>query len=41
MKAWQLANAMNANFRIPLLEKTRGESSKGGTRLTDFGRKAL
>ena len=41
MKAWRLANAMNENFREPLLEKFRGGSSRGGTQLTDFGRKAL
>jgi len=41
MKAWRLANAMNENFRAPLLEKSRGGSTGGGTQLTEFGRKVL
>lgn len=41
MKAWRLANAMNANFRLPLLERTRGGNNRGGTRLTEFGQKTL
>lgn len=41
MKAWRLAEAMNRNFRAPLLEKNRGGSNRGGTQLTELGRKAL
>lgn len=41
MKAWRLAEAMNDNFRAPLLKKTRGGSKRGGTQLTELGRKAL
>jgi molybdate transport system regulatory protein len=41
MKAWRLAEAMNRNFRAPLLEKSRGGSNRGGTQLTELGRKAL
>ena len=41
MKAWRLAEAMNDNFRSPLLKKSRGGSNRGGTRLTELRRKAL
>ncbi|MGA7392743.1 MAG: LysR family transcriptional regulator [Terrimicrobiaceae bacterium] len=41
MKAWRLAEAMNDNFRAPLLKKCRGGSKRGGTQLTELGRKAL
>jgi molybdate transport system regulatory protein len=41
MKAWRLAKAMNANFRSPLLEASRGGSLRGGTQLTALGQKAL
>jgi molybdate transport system regulatory protein len=41
MKAWRLAKAMNENFLEPLLEKTRGGSTKGGTSLTPAGHKVL
>ena len=41
MKAWRLTNAMKANFRAPLLEKSRGGSTRGGTQLTESGRKVL
>ncbi len=41
MKAWRLANAMNVNFRSPLLETSRGGNLRGGTQLTALGQKAL
>jgi molybdate transport system regulatory protein len=41
MKAWRLANAMNTNFREPLLEKNRGGNLRGGTQLTALGQTVL
>ncbi len=40
-RAWLLVQSMNEHFREPLVEKSRGGSSRGGARLTDFGRRAL
>jgi molybdate transport system regulatory protein len=41
LKAWRPAEAMNENFRAPLLEKTRGGNNREGTQLTELGQKAL
>ena len=41
MKALSLVHAMNALFRQPLVELSRGGKKGGGTQVTDFGRKVL
>jgi molybdate transport system regulatory protein len=41
MKAWRLANTMNANFRSHLLARSRGGINRGGTQLTELGQRAL
>lgn len=41
MRAWSLIRTMNASFREPLVEKTRGGAMKGGATLTPTGEKVL
>jgi len=41
MRAWSLVRTMNAAFREPLVERTRGGSSRGGAALTPLGRRVL
>jgi molybdate transport system regulatory protein len=41
VKALALVRAMNAHFREPLIELTRGGTKGGGTQVTDTGRKVL
>jgi len=41
MRAWSLIRTMNASFREPLVEKTRGGATKGGATLTPTGEKVL
>jgi molybdate transport system regulatory protein len=36
-RAWMLVDEMNAAFRDPLVESTRGGSGGGGARVTDAG----
>ena len=40
-RAWQLIGALNAMFREPLVESTRGGPGGGGAVLTDGGRHVL
>ena len=40
-RAWLLVDTMNRCFRCPLVETSRGGSSKGGALLTDTGREVL
>lgn len=40
-RAWQLVQAMNGDFRGPLVERTAGGRGGGGAILTDLGREAL
>lgn len=40
-RAWSLIEALNAMFRAPLVESTRGGPGVGGARLTDLGREVL
>ena len=41
VKALALVKAMNAHFRGPLVELSRGGKQGGGTNVTDLGRKVL
>jgi len=41
MRAWTLIKTMNACFKEPLIEATRGGSAHGGARLTGTGKQAL
>jgi len=41
MRAWTLVKTMNACFRQPIVEATRGGRAHGGATLTPTGRKAL
>lgn len=41
MRAWTLVRTMNAAFRAPLVERTRGGSRHGGAHLTPLGRRIL
>jgi molybdate transport system regulatory protein len=41
VKALALTRAMNAHFRKPLVELSRGGERGGGTQVTDAGRKVL
>ena len=41
VKALALVRAMNAHFRAPLVELSRGGKQGGGTQVTDAGRKVL
>lgn len=40
-RAWQLVEAMNALFRAPLVESTRGGPRGGGAVLTEAGEEVL
>lgn len=40
-RAWMLVEAMNAAFRDPLVESSRGGAAGGGARLTPAGHEAL
>jgi molybdate transport system regulatory protein len=40
-RAWLLAKTMNACFRGPLIEATKGGVGGGGARLTRMGREVL
>lgn len=40
-RAWQLVQAMNGDFRGPLVERTAGGRGGGGAALTGLGREAL
>ncbi|MDN5848937.1 MAG: LysR family transcriptional regulator [Nitrococcus sp.] len=40
-RAWQLVETMNAMFRDPLVESTRGGASGGGAALTPIGKSVL
>ena len=40
-RAWQLVQAMNGDFRAPLVERAAGGRGGGGAALTELGRDAL
>jgi molybdate transport system regulatory protein len=40
-RAWQLVETMNAMFRAPLVESTRGGAKGGGASVTETGRVVL
>ena len=40
-RAWELIGTLNAMFRAPLVESTRGGSGGGGAVLTDLGCEVL
>jgi molybdate transport system regulatory protein len=40
-RAWQLVETLNAMFREPLVESTRGGAKGGGARLTEAGEAVL
>jgi len=40
-RAWELIGTLNAMFRAPLVESTRGGPGGGGAVLTDLGREVL
>jgi len=40
-RAWMLVEEMNAAFRAPLVESSRGGASGGGARLTETGEAVL
>jgi molybdate transport system regulatory protein len=40
-RAWLLVETMNAAFREPLVESSRGGAKGGGAKLTPMGRQAL
>ena len=40
-RAWMLVEAMNATFRDPLVNSTRGGPNGGGARLTEAGQTVL
>lgn len=41
MRAWNLVKEMNAAFRSPLVETTRGGAGGGQARVTPFGRSII
>jgi molybdate transport system regulatory protein len=41
MRAWKLVRTMNASFREPLVQLSRGGASGGGARLTKEGTEVL
>lgn len=41
MRAWSMLKTMNACFREPVVEKSRGGEKHGGAVVTDFGRQVL
>ena len=40
-RAWQLVEALNADFRKPIVETATGGRRGGGARVTDFGAKLV
>ena len=40
-RAWQLVEAMNADFREPIVTTATGGARGGGARVTEFGLKAV
>jgi len=40
-RAWELIGTLNAMFRAPLVESTRGGPGGGGAVLTDFGHEVV
>ncbi len=40
-RAWELIGTLNAMFKAPLVERTRGGPGGGGAFLTDLGREVL
>lgn len=40
-RAWELIGTLNAMFRVPLVESTRGGPGGGGAVLTDLGREVV
>lgn len=40
-RAWELIGTLNAMFRAPLVDSTRGGPGGGGAALTDLGREVL
>jgi molybdate transport system regulatory protein len=40
-RAWELVGTLNAMFRAPLVQRTRGGPGGGGAVLTDAGREVL
>ena len=40
-RAWDLIGTLNAMFRAPLVESTRGGPGGGGARLTELGQEVL
>ena len=40
-RAWTLVETLNAIFRRPLVERSRGGAAGGGARLTEEGRRVL
>jgi molybdate transport system regulatory protein len=36
-RAWQLVDAMNACYRLPLVETAMGGTNGGGAKVTEFG----
>lgn len=40
-RAWELVGTLNAMFRAPVVESTRGGPGGGGAALTDTGRQVL
>jgi molybdate transport system regulatory protein len=40
-RAWYLIDTMNACFRAPLVDATRGGRAGGGARLTELGQEVL
>jgi len=41
MRAWSLIQTMNACFKQPVIEATRGGDQRGGAELTETGRRVL
>ncbi|MDF0595639.1 winged helix-turn-helix domain-containing protein [Psychromarinibacter halotolerans] len=40
-RAWTLVETMNATFRAPLVERSRGGTKGGGAELTELGQEVL
>jgi len=40
-RAWQLVNAMNQEFRSPLVARVKGGAARGGASLTALGREVI
>jgi molybdate transport system regulatory protein len=40
-RAWRLVGSMNADFKVPLVEASRGGRTRGGATLTPAGRQVL